>query len=291
MATPKIAVIGAGGIGGFLADALGRNGHDVLLCVRTPIRSLRIRQGGAIREVPARIATDASAVSPVDWVVLATKGQDTAGAAPWLRSLVGPATKVAVAQNGIDHADRVRPFVGDAEILPVLVYAAVERIEAGLLEQHSGNRVVLPMGECGAAFASLLKGSALAVEQIDDFHTAVWRKLLSNAAVNPITALTMRRMDVMHDPDVRRLALALLQEAVAAGRAAGARLDEHEAEAILALHDTYDVRGGTSMLYDRLAGRPLEHEYLAGAIVHYADIHGVPVPLNRAILTLLRALA
>jgi 2-dehydropantoate 2-reductase len=67
-------------------------------------------------------------------------------------------------------------------------------------------------------------------------------------------------------------------------------LSERDADEVLALHQTYDIHGGTSMLYDRLAGRALEHEYLTGAIVQMAERYGVPVPRNRMILTLLRAL-
>jgi len=285
-----IAVIGGGGIGGVLADAAHSRGHKVTLCVRTPIQSLRIEQDGAVRTVPVRIASDPSQASPAAWVILTTKAQDTAGAAPWFKTLIGPGTKMVVAQNGIDHEARVRPLAGGAEILPALIYTAVERKEAGFLIRHSGNRIVVPQGKTGAAFAELWRGTQLNAEQTDDFLTAVWRKLLSNAAVNPITALTMRRMEVMHEPAVRELARALFLEVIAVGRAAGANLTEADAEATLALHDTYDVKGGTSMLYDRLAGRPLEHEYLMGAIVRYADKYGVPVPCNRTILSLLRAL-
>jgi 2-dehydropantoate 2-reductase len=286
----SIAVIGAGGIGCLLAASAERCGHDVTVCVRTPTPALRLEHDGVLREVPVRIATDPKAVDIVDWVILATKVQDTNGAALWLERLTGEHTTVVVAQNGLGHEERVRPFVGRAAVLPALVYSAVERLGPGHVVHHSGNGIVVPQGDRGAAFQALYAKSDLDVTQSDDFAKAVWRKLLSNTAVNPITALTMRRMDVMHEQDILALARALLLETVATARAAGVNLSECDADEILALHQTYDIHGGTSMLYDRLAGRALEHEYLTGAIVAIAERYGVPVPRNRMLLTLLRAL-
>lgn len=286
----RIAVIGAGGIGCLLAARAQERGHDVTVCVRTPIPALRLDEDGVSREIPVRIAADPAAVCAADWVIVAVKAQDTAGAAPWLERLTGSNTTVVVAQNGLGHEDRVRPYVGAAEVLPALVYTAVERLGPGHVVYHSGNGAVVPRCDRGAAFEALFAGSSLAVRQTDDFAKALWRKLLSNTAVNPITALTLRRMDVMHEPDVLALARELLLETVATARAVGVDLSERDADETLALHKTYDIHGGTSMLYDRLAGRPLEHEYLTGAIVEIAERHGVPVPRNRMLLTLLRAL-
>jgi 2-dehydropantoate 2-reductase len=124
-----------------------------------------------------------------------------------------------------------------------------------------------------------------------DFLTASWRKLLGNVAANPLTALTMRRIGVLREPDVNALAQGLLHEAVAVGRAAGARLKPEDVPSVLEWQRGLDAGAGTSMLYDRLAGRPLEHEYITGAIVRTANRHGVDAPLNRAILALLRALS
>jgi 2-dehydropantoate 2-reductase len=285
-----IAVIGAGGIGCLLAAYAHDRGHDVTLCARSSASVLRFAHGGVTREIPVRIVIDPDDVEPIEWVVIATKAQETVGAASWLERLVGDNTTVVVAQNGIDHEDRVRPLVGEAPILPALIYTAVERIGPADVIYHSGNGAIVPKGDRGDAFQALFDGSPLTFTQTDDFATAVWRKLLSNSAANPITALTLRRMDVMHEPDILALARELLLEVVATARAAGIALREEDADEVLALHQTYDVNGGTSMLYDRLAGRALEHEYLAGAVVRTADHYGVPVPRTRMILTLLRAL-
>jgi len=286
----EIAVVGGGAIGGLVAAAAQAAGHEVTLCVRSPIERLEIEVDGGRREVPVQIANDPDGVHPVPWVVLATKAQDTPGAAGWLEHLAGPETTVAVLQNGIEHAERVQPFLHGGAVLPGLVYVSVEKVGPGQIRHHSGNRIVVPRGPSGEVFAGLLGGGRLQVEQDPDFITAAWHKLLTNVAANPITALTLRRIGIMRDPHVRDLARGLLAEAVAVGRAAGANLKYEDVEDVLALYDAFNPSGGSSMLYDRLAGRPLEHAHLTGAVVRTAEYYGVDVPLNRAVMALLEAL-
>ena len=286
----RVAVIGGGAIGGLLAAAAEEAGHEVTLCVRTAIPQLVVERNGTARRVPVRIAEQAAGLSAADWLLLATKAQDTAAAAPWLHQLVGPATRVVVLQNGIEHEARVRPLVGTAPVVPALVYAGAERIAPGHIVYHQGNRVVVPQGRDGEAFAALLAGSWLTIVQAADFTTAAWRKLMSNITANPLTALTLRRMTVFRRPAMDELARGLLSEAAAVGRAAGADVSLQDADAILRSYAAHAEDAGTSMLYDRLAGRPLEHDYLTGAVVREADRLGIPVPLNRAILALLEAI-
>ncbi|HET6966595.1 MAG TPA: ketopantoate reductase C-terminal domain-containing protein [Acidimicrobiales bacterium] len=120
--------------------------------------------------------------------------------------------------------------------------------------------------------------------------TAAWQKLLGNLVANPITALTMRRIDVMSSPGIPDLARGLLEEAVAVGRASGASFDPSVVEAIVAGTAQYGPETGSSMLYDRLAGRHMEHQYLTGEVVRRGERLGIPVPLNGAVLALLEAI-
>jgi 2-dehydropantoate 2-reductase len=286
----RVAVIGAGAIGGLLAAHLAQAGHAVTLCVRTPFERLVVERDGRADAIDATIVSSPEGLVPVPWVLVATKSQDTAAAGPWLRALVGPATTVVVVQNGIGHAERVAPFVGDATVLPALIYSGVERLAAGHIRLHTEGRITVPAGSAGEAFADLMAHSGIAVQRESDFVTALWRKVLSNVAANPITALTLRRIGVFNEPDIVALGETLLTEAVAVAQAEGAEVGAEDVARTLQMHRTYNPSTGTSMLYDRLAGRPMEHDYITGAIVRTAARHGIDVPFNRAILTLLRAL-
>ncbi|MCP3731353.1 2-dehydropantoate 2-reductase [Sphingomonas sp. MG17] len=285
-----VAVIGAGAVGGVAAAALAGSSGEVTLCVRRPIPHLIVELQGDVREVPARIVADPAAVAVVDWVLLATKAQDTASAAPWLDRLVGPKTVVVVLQNGIGHADRVGPLLRQGQVLPAVVYSPGEVVAPGHVRSGGAPRYIVPAGPAGAAFARLFEGSVLKVEQAADFETLSWRKFLGNLCVNPITALTMRRFGIMRDPEIRSFARAILTEAVAVGRAAGAKLEAAEIGPLLDSFAAQDSETGSSMLFDRLAGRSMEHEQLTGVLVGLASRFGIEVPFNRAVLALLRGL-
>lgn len=298
----QVAVIGAGAIGGVLAEAACDAGHDVTLCVRTQIPGLVVARDGRPRNVPVRILTEDDLAggaketsggradgAPADWILLATKAHQTASARPWIERLAGPGTVLVVVQNGVDHEARAVTLAPPGPVLPALIYVAAQRSTPGRVLHQWGRRVVVPRGEHGAALAALLAGSGLQVDQEADFQTAAWRKLLSNVAANPITALTTRTVSVLGDPDVRALAEGLLAEAVAAAGAEGARLSPADITATLDLYDGLSPDIGTSMLEDRRAGRPTEHDLISGAVVRAATRHGLDAPLNRAVLALLAA--
>lgn len=285
----RVAVVGGGAIGGYLSALLTDAGHDVTLCVRTPFDRLVVEDGAAERTVPVTILSDPGALAPVEWLVLAVKAQDTAGAAGWLRALA-PGGTLVVAQNGVGHEARVAPWSAGATVVPSLIYFTIEPVEPGRIRHSTGNRMILPASPGGRAFAALLAEVGVEVELTDDFLTATWRKLLGNAVMNPLTALTGRRSGVFADPDIEPLGRTLLEETLAVGAAAGARFAADELERSLEAFRAIPPENGTSMLFDRLAGRPLEHEHITGAVVAGGRRHGIPTPASDIVLALLAAL-
>jgi 2-dehydropantoate 2-reductase len=287
----RVAVIGAGAIGTVLAASACDSGHDVTVCVRTPIDTLVLERDGRDQVLPVAIVTDPAdgGVETADVVWVTTKVGDTAGAAVWLDRLCGDGTLVAAAQNGLDHEARLAPFVRSGWVVPALAYLAAEKVSPGRVVHLAGDRVVVPAGEAEQRLAEATSAT-LVVRGVQDMRTASWRKLLGNLVANPITALTLRRIGVMGEPGIADLARGLLVEAVEVGRAEGARLGDADVATVLAGTGRYGDRTGSSMLYDRLAGQPLEHQHLTGEVVRRAGAHGIPVPLNAAILALLDAL-
>jgi 2-dehydropantoate 2-reductase len=285
-----VAVIGAGAIGAVLAAAACDAGQQVTVCARTPISRLVLERDGLERILPVALATDPTdpGLAPAEVVWVATKQQDTPGVAPWLARVCGSDSLVAAAQNGLDQDTRLASFAPSGWVVPALTYIAAERLQPGRIVHLAGNRVVVPSGEAETLLSRTTAGLALRGTQ--DMRTASWRKLLGNLVANPITTLTLRRIGVMKDPGIEALARGLLLEAVQVGRAEGAHLGDDDMAAVLAGALQYGDRTGSSMLYDRLAGLPLEHQFLTGEVVRRAEIHGIPVPLNAAILALLDAL-
>jgi 2-dehydropantoate 2-reductase len=290
----SVAVIGLGAIGGVAAGCLAAAGrYDLVACVRQSIERLTLDAPDGTVTLPLHTLTDPAQANPVDWVLLCTKTHATASTAPWLKALCVPSTRVAVLQNGVDHVARVAPLAGGATVLPVIVYYNGERLGADHVKLRRGADpdVIVADDDAGRAFTQLFEGTPLRVKLGKDFATLAWRKLLLNAVASPVTALTLQRQAVLRRPDIKELCLAVLEEAIAVGRAEGARLADDEAARTLATLFTFAGELGTSMYFDRLAGRPLEHEALTGAIVTAGERHGIATPLNRALLALLRAIS
>jgi 2-dehydropantoate 2-reductase len=141
----------------------------------------------------------------------------------------------------------------------------------------------------GAAFAELFDGGSGRVDVIPDFTTEMWRKLTSNAIAG-LLAITRRRVEVFGADGIRDVALALSRECVAVGRADGARLGDDDAERILDRLAAMAPDMGTSILFDRLAGRPMEWDARNGVVRRLGARHGVPTPVSDVLVPLLAAL-
>jgi 2-dehydropantoate 2-reductase len=286
----RVACVGVGAIGGAVLAPLAASGrHDVVACVREPFELLVVESPARRIEVRARCETEPVRVAPADWVLLATKAQDVPGAAKWLAALTRPGTVIAVLQNGVEHCERVTPFAGPAEVLPVVVELPAERVAPGRIRMRAGARLTVPAGAAGEAFAKLFAETDVAVEVTADFARAAWRKLCLNAASGALTALTGRPIEVLHEPGMAQLARGLVLECLAVARAEGAALGDALADEILARLLATPAGSGNSMLYDRRAGRPLELDARNGAIVRIGARHQIATPLNAAVCALLAA--
>ena len=288
-----VAVVGLGSIGGIAAACLAEAGrHDVIGCARKPIDKLTLERPGRTVTPPLPVITDPAEATPADWVLVVTKTQDTAAAAPWLARLCTRSTRVAVLQNGIDHVERVAPLANGATVVPVIVYYNGERLAPDRVRMRvaGDHDLAVPDDAGGRAFATLVAGTPLRVLVEPDFVTLKWRKLLLNAVANPITALTMQRQAVLRRPDIHALCLDVLDETVKVARADGATLPDDEPRLAMERLLQFSPELGTSMYFDRMAGRSFEVEALTGAVVAAGERHGIATPLNRVFLALLRAI-
>jgi len=284
-----IALIGAGSVGLMLAGHLAEAGWDVVVCGRAPLDRVVVTIDGETVEHKVAWAAEPAELPPLRHAVLATKIHHTPDVADWLGAL--PAgSAVLAAQNGVDHRTRIEPLTA-AAVVPTLVYPNAERTEPGRVRvRRTGRGLVVPDDDGGRAAAGLFTGSSLDVEASADFATAAWEKLLFNVIANPLTAITERPIEVLHEPAMAELGLALALEAVEVARAEGTRLTPEHAR--VALGWLMGLPGPTpsSMLQDRLAGRPMEHQGLLGPVVALGRRHRVPTPLTAAVLALLDAL-
>lgn len=281
----SVAVVGVGAIGGVLAGLLERaGGHTITLCTRRPLPSLAVETPTGVVTVQARNWTDPAQAEPVDWVIVATKTYDAAGAKLWLKQLCNAGTRIAVVQNGVEHRENFAEW----RILPVVIDVPSERLAEDRVLQRSAAVMRVEAGEDGPAFTKLFPGSGATVEVTPDFLSAAWRKLCINAA-GAVSALTMQPAGVLREQEMGRVALDLVAECVAVGRAAGAKLEDGIPERVLAEARAGSPDSVNSLLADRRAGRPMEVDARNGVIVRLGELHQIATPANRMATALLKS--
>lgn len=291
-----IALIGPGAIGGTLATWLGQRGDlDLTVCVRTPVERLVLETpDGEVTATP-RFATsprilEEEGLAPVDWVLVATKAYDDAAAAPWLKALVGPKTRVAVIRNGVEHREAFAGRVADENLVPVIVDFPAERPAPGVFRQRRYGWIRVEEGAAGEAFAALFAQTPIDVATTDDFVSVAWRKLALNAA-GAVNAMTLKPSGVAHDDGAASVMKALVAECVAVGRAEGATLPDDLGDQVVEGYRQGPPDMVNSLLADRQAGRPMELDARNGVIVRRGAAHGIPTPANAMIVALLNAAA
>lgn len=285
----SVVVVGAGAVGGYFAAHLAAAGAKVTCCVRRPFVDLVVhRADGSSLTVQPAVATDPSLVGRADVVLVAVKAHQLGAAAPFVAAATGTHSVVAVAQNGVEQVERVAPLVGDGtEVVPAVVYCGVEQLEPGVIRHRSNGFLRVPAGAAGQRIADVLEGTGAPAHLVEDITSALWLKLCGNVAANGPTALTGRRVDVFVEPLVAHLARDLVGEAAAVAVAEGAEVPDDLADAIVEFLAGPPHDRGTSMLYDRLAGRPLEWDAIYGAVQRAGRRHGIPTPRTDVVTALL----
>lgn len=290
----RIALIGPGAIGGTAAGALLQTGeHDLTICANRSFDRLTVTRAdtGEAQSWPARVVTKPGEASPMDWVLLAVKSHQTAGAGDWLKSTVGPNTKLAVLQNGVEHRDRVRAFIpSTVPVVPVVVQLPAQRTAPGEIATYGQTLLIVGDDPASRAFAALFDGSSMKVQTDADFHTREWEKLCLNAVSGSLITLTMDPDCIATTPGMRNLCKSIADECVAVGRADGAKFADGFAENLTTMLAARTGNRGNSMYYDRRDGKQLEWDARNGVIIRLGKKYGVPTPISDVLVPLLRAL-
>ena len=300
----RVAIVGAGGVGGYLAPLLQRQGVELALLDRgahlAAIRSDGVRvRSRAHGELHARLpATDDPAeVGPVDLVLFCVKAYDNEAAIPSLRPLVGHETGILTVQNGIGNVEQLAEAYGARAVLGGALVGGGTRVAPGVIEH-----VLPPEAESlelgGAApeaadraetARAVLAGIGLAVRVVDDIQRTLWTKLLAMASLAALGCLTrLGTAEWRGHPATRELYATLVGEAAGVGRAEGIALDDATVDQVLAQPDRLGPAHRTSLHADLERGERLEVEAIHGEVVRRAARHGVAAPTFRTVYAVLR---
>jgi 2-dehydropantoate 2-reductase len=311
----KIAVVGAGAIGGYLGAKLALAGEQVTFIARRKNLEainahgfrLILEDGSAVHARDVRAVERYADAGPQDAVLLTVKAHQVRDLLPDLRALFGPQTAVVTMINGVpwwyfhrlggayegrqlqsvDPGGAIAAHIEPERIIGSVVYPAAELVEPGLVRVIEGNRFTLgePDGSRSERIEALSQAMIRAgfkAPVSKDIRGEIWVKLWGNLSFNPISALTHATLeDICRFPPTRALAARMMAEAQAVAEALGVRFKIGLEQRIAGAEAVGAHK--TSMLQDVEAGRALELEALVGAVVELGRITSVPTPTIEAI--------
>ena len=314
----KVAVFGAGAIGGMMGAKLAAAGADLSVVARgahlaaMQANGLSLISGEETITVHPRCTDDAAELGIQDYVIVTLKAHSLPSAAPSIAKMMGPHTALITAINGVPywyfhglegpwkdrHLENVDPGGKLRDILPpsqaigCVVYPAAEVTAPGVITHVYGDRFSLgePYGsrsERIEAISRLLIASGLKAPIRPRIRDEIWVKLWGNLCFNPVSALTGSTLDrITGRPDLRALCRAMMVEAQAVAETLGVRFAISVDKRIEGAAEVGEHK--TSMLQDLERGRPMEIDALLGAVVELGVLTGHPMPTCDTVLALVR---
>ena len=298
----KIAVMGAGGVGGYFGGLLARHGDEVWLIARGEHLHALQQRGLEVQSVMSgdfratvQATNDPQKVGPVDLVLFTVKTYDTDTAAAAIQPLLGPHTVVLTLQNGIDNAERIGAVIGADRVMagPVYIGAAIKA--PGIIEQHGGpcrivfGEVTGGVSERGQRLLQAFQDAGIVCELSDQVMTALWEKFVFICAFSGFTALARLPIGPIRDfPPLRELYITCLQELYEVAMASGVSLRTDLVEHIVTLTDAATESMKSSLQVDLERGKRLEVDSLQGVVVRLGRRLGVPTPVHTLLYAFLK---
>lgn len=306
----RLLIVGAGGIGGYYAARLLHAGHEVVLTARGAHlaalegQGLTVQYGDEVWSFPVQSMDHSEVVArfrPDDFDVVLVTLKSTATEAmlaelgPWLYHGKVPVLSL---QNGVDNEPALASLLGEHRVLGGLaVRIGGHIVQPGVVQAEGPAQIV--MGEWPMAVGSDRRGQLLQQLQ-EDFEAAgipttvsdniryeLWRKLVINNGVNPLSALTgLDTRSLTHHPEFRKIVHGMMAETVAASKADDVNLGPEDLAEMFDLISNFNAIK-TSMLVDKEKGRPLELDSIAGAVLRRCERLGIEAPYTRTVSALL----
>jgi 2-dehydropantoate 2-reductase len=298
----RIAVMGAGGTGGFFGGLLARAGEVVTFIARGAHLEAIQKNGLTVKSslcgnfsLPAKATSDPAQIGPVDLVLFCVKAYDNPVASDLIRPLIGSETVVLSVQNGIDNEAQIGKMIGPEHMLGCISYVSSTIESPGVIAQTAGpGKIIFGEMKGGTShraevLLNTLKNAGIAAELHTNIKAALWQKFIAICGVNGVTALTRLPMgEILTYEETRHLLKGTMQEVEAVARTSGAGLPEGCVDQSMNFFGSMEPSMRGSMYYDLAAGRRLELEVLNGTVVRLGKALGIPTPFNFSIYAALK---
>ena len=291
----KIAVMGAGAIGGYFGGRLAQAGFDVSFIARgahlAAIRENGLKVLSPLGDFtihPATVTDDPAEVGPVDVILFMVKNYDTLRAAEQIRPLVGSDTAIIPFQNGVEARAMLSNVLGARHVLGGVAFIPASIQEPGVIK-HNAELAKLVFGEFdkqitprALSFLDALEKAGVTGEIPADISMVLWSKLMFLTSISAINCITRQPIGlVQSDEETIALYMDALREVAAVAAAHGVSLGEEAITNNMALAQSFPPNNKTSMFQDLEAGRRLEIDYLSGAVVRLGREKGIETPIHR----------
>ena len=296
----RIAIMGAGGIGGCYGGLLAKAGFDVTLIARgahleaITEKGLRLVQPEGEFTVDVAATGNPSLVGTVDLVIFSVKAHQNLTAVPLIKPLIGVETTVLTIQNGVESADEIGEEYGAERVLPGSAYVISNVVSPGVVKQQSQLPRVA-FGESNgersqraiAVQDAFLKANIMA-ELSDDISRVLWSKLLYNSPANGMaSAARLSPRDLIEYPEGSSMFKLAIQEVADVGTASGVPLGKDDVQGAMDLIAARPIGARGSMQADLESGKPLELDAIVGSVGRIGRKLNVPTPIFDILYTLL----
>lgn len=291
----RIAMMGSGGIGGYLGARLACSGEDVSFIARGAHlhvmreRGLRLLSPlGNVELARVHATSDPGEAGKVDLVIFAVKLYDSDSAAVAIIPMVGPQTRVLTLQNGIDSVDMLSRVLPPQQVVGGATYISSFLEEPGVIRQASQMTQVLAGGSNDpviAEFRSICsRADGIALTVVDDIEPVLWEKFVRLAAFSGGTSLMRLGIGkIMADQESRKFMEHLLEEGMDVAAAEGHPMADDFRDDTTDLFLRITPENQASMAHDLTHGKRLELEWLSGRLHALGLKHGIPTPAHTAV--------
>lgn len=296
----RIAVVGAGGVGGLLGGLLARAGEEVVMVARgealAAIRRDGLRVDSPLGTFTARLAAaadDPAALPPADAVLVAVKAWQVPEVAARLAPLAAPGAPVVPLQNGVEATDQLARALGQERVAGGVINVLAWIHAPGSIK-HAGAAPIVVMGERGVraggrsprleALAAALARAGVVAKIVDDVERATWEKFLLVEPWGAVASASRAPLGVhLEVPELRAIHERAIEEVAALARARGVALPADTVAATLQVLEAVSPDATVSMQRDIGGGRPSELEDQIGAVLRLAREAGVEVPVHETL--------
>lgn len=297
----KIAIVGAGAMGGLFGARLvlagqevsfvEASGHAIEVISR---HGLRLETPDAQTTVQVPIARAEQFSGFFDLLVIFTKGFHTAAAIDSVRHLVGPDTWALSVQNGLGNADLIAEVIPTERVIVGMTNLPADLVAPGVVHSQGEGHINLWSfdGEDASRVhevAAVLSQAGLPCTADPQVQAAIWEKVAFNAALNSVCAVTRQTVGAVGDcAHGRQVLSAIIEETLAVARAAGIAVDRQRVEVAMDYAVDNHRQHKPSMLQDLEAGQKTEIDFINGAVVAHGKRIGVPTPVSQALYDLIK---